>query len=191
MDRKKNARFNILSFNKMAIVLDDLEFEEGTINMGGTAGAVYAIPASQVKSITPPAAGSMSTSVIEFVQGAKCAKIYTTADTGQVKDVEVGDKDAGSFETNAEFWTPRISDKVLALKSKFANGGFILVMKDGNGTMRIIGSKDHPAYRVPGDIDTGKAPKDKNGASFKFQAASATPALIYTGTVEALVTPGT
>ena len=172
------------------IVLDDLTFEEGTINMGGTAGNVYAIPASQVKEIVAPAAGSLSTPTIITKTGQKFADIYATADTGEVKDVEVGDKDSGSFVTNAEFWTPRISDKMLNLKSKFANGGFILVMKDGNGTMRIIGSKDHPAYRVPGEIATGKAPKDRNGATFKFEAASATPAFIYTGTVDDLLTPG-
>jgi hypothetical protein len=172
------------------IVLDDLAFEEGTINMGGTAGNVYAVPASQVASIKPPAAGSMSTDTIVLKKGAKFADIYATPDTGSVKDVEVGEKDSGSFETNAEFWTPRISDKVLSLKSKFANGGFIFVMKDSNGTMRIIGSKDHPAYRVPKEISTGSAPKDRNGAGFAFVAASATPAYIYTGTVEALLTPG-
>ncbi|MGI4870428.1 MAG: hypothetical protein ACRYFX_04530 [Janthinobacterium lividum] len=176
----------------MSIVLDDLTFEEGEINMGGTAGKVYAIPASKVKSIAAPAAGTMTVPAagVVFETGEKCAEIYTTADTGEVKDQEVGDKDSGSFETNAEFWTPKVSDKVLALKSKFANGGFILFMKDSNGTWRIIGSKDHPAYRVPKEITTGKAPKDKNGASFAFVAASATPALIFGGTEVELLTPG-
>ena len=176
----------------MAIVLDDLDFEEGTINMGGTAGKVYAIPASQVESITYPSDGSMTVAKdgVKFKPGKKCAEIYTTADTGSVKDQEAGEKDAGSFETNAEFWTPRISDKVLALKSKFVNGGFILFMKDGNGTWRIIGSKDHPAYRVAKEISTGQNPKDKNGASFAFVAASATPAYIYAGTEKELLTPG-
>ncbi|RZK36037.1 MAG: hypothetical protein EOO57_07970 [Hymenobacter sp.] len=194
--KKKSIGSNLISnrlvSSNMSIVLDDLEFEEGTINMGGTAGKVYAIPASDVESITPPAAGTMTVLAggVKFKTGKKCAEIYTTADTGEVKDTEVGDKDSGSFETNAEFWTPRISDKVLNLKSKFANGGFILVMKDGNGTMRIIGSKDHPAYRVPKEIATGKAPKDRNGATFAFVAASATPAFIYTGTVADLLTPG-
>jgi hypothetical protein len=176
----------------MSIVLDDLEFEEGTINMGGTAGKVYAVAASDVESITPPPTNSMTvpTGGVKFKTGKKCAEIYTTADTGEVKDTEVGDKDSGSFETNAEFWTPRISDKVLNLKSKFANGGFILFMKDGNGTWRIIGSKDHPAYRVAKEIATGKAPKDRNGATFAFVAASATPAYIFAGTEAELLTPG-
>jgi hypothetical protein len=176
----------------MALILDDLEFEEGSVNMGGTAGKVYAIPASDVESITPPPAGSMTVPAggVKFKTGKKCAEIYMTADTGEVKDVEVGEKDGGSFETNAEFWTPKISDKVLVLKSQLSNGGFILFMKDGNGTWRIIGSKDHPAYRVPKEIGTGKAPKDRNGASFKFDAASATPALIYGGDEADLLVPG-
>jgi hypothetical protein len=176
----------------MSIVLPDLDFEEGTINMGGTAGKVYAIPASQVESITPPPTGTLTvpSGGVKFKTAAKCSEIYTTADTGEVKDVEVGEKDGGSFETNAEFWTPRISDKVLYLKSKFANGGFILFLKDGNGTWRIIGSKDHPAYRVPAEIGTGKNPKDRNGASFKFVAASATPAYIFAGDEKELLTPG-
>ncbi|MGI4865434.1 MAG: hypothetical protein ACRYFZ_16040 [Janthinobacterium lividum] len=176
----------------MSIVLDDLEFEEGTINMGGTAGKVYAIPASDVEEITPPVAGSMTVLAggVKFKTGKKCAEIYMTADTGEVKDVEVGEKDGGSFETNLEFWTPRISDKVLALKSKFANGGFIFFIKDGNGTWRIVGSKDHPAYRVPKEVGSGKAPKDRNGATFAFVAASATPAYIFAGTEVELLTAG-
>lgn len=174
----------------MAIILDDLEFEEGTINMGGTAGVVYAIPASKVKSIPAPAAGSLSVASIVFKTGEKCASIYMTADTGEVKDTEAGDKDSGSFVTSLEFWTPRVSDKMLYLKSQLANGGFIFVVKDGNGVARIIGSIDHPAYRVPAEIGTGKAPKDRNGATFKFEAASATPALIYTGDVADLLVPG-
>jgi hypothetical protein len=183
---------NLFIPNKMPITLVDLDFEEGTINMGGTAGKVYAIPASQVESITPPPTDSMTVPAggVKFKPGKKCAEIYTTADTGQVKDGEVGEKDAGSFVTTAEFWTPRISDKVLTLKSKFSNGGFILFLKDGNGTWRIIGSKDHPAYRVASDIDTGKSPKDKNGATFKFEAASATPAYIFAGNEKELLTPG-
>ena len=176
----------------MGLVLADLIFEEGTSNMGGTAGHIWAIPASDVLSIdAPTVAGTLTTSKITFKTGKKCVQIYMTADTGEVKDTETGDKDAGSFTTGLEFWTPRISDKVLALKAMFANGGFIFVVKDGNGVMRIVGSKDHPAYRMPGEITTGKvAGKDKNGASFKFEAASATPALIYSGDEAALGTAG-
>ena len=174
----------------MPLVLANLEFEEGTQNMGGTSGLIYAIPARDVLEITPPVSGTLTTSTVNFKTGKKCSTIYYTADTGEVKDVEVGEKDCGSFEVNMEAWTPRISDALLTLKSMLANGAYIFFMKDGNGVMRIIGSKDHPAYRTPGEIATGKAPKDKNGALLKFQAASPTPALIYSGDEEALVTPG-
>jgi hypothetical protein len=168
----------------MSIVLADFDFEEGTINMGGTAGKVYAIPASDVETI--PAAGPDGVTVATAIvckTGKKFAEIYMTSETGEVKDVEVGERDGGSFETNLEWWSPAISAELLALKSQFANGGFIFLVKDSNNVMRIVGSKDHPAYREPGEVTTGKAPKDRRGASFKFKASSPKPALIYTGVV--------
>lgn len=168
----------------MAITLADLDFEEGTINMGGTAGKVYAIPASDVLSIPAPAAGGLTVATaIVCKTGKKFAELYMTSDTGEVKDVEVGERDGGSFETMLEWWSPAISDQLLRLKSQFANGGFIFIVKDSNAVFRIIGSKDHPAYREPGEITTGKGPKDRRGASFKFKASSPTPALIYTGVI--------
>ena len=168
----------------MAIVLPDFNFEEGTINMGGTAGKVYAIPASDVETIPAPGANSLTVATaIVCKSGQKFAEIYMTSETGEVKDTEVGERDGGSFETGLEWWSPAISDELLTLKSKFANGGFIFLIKDSNNIMRIVGSKDHPAYREPGEITTGKAPKDRRGASFKFKASSPTPALIYTGPV--------
>jgi hypothetical protein len=173
----------------MSIVLADLDFEEGTINMGGLAGYVFAIPARDVESI--PAHDPLTFEVagpIVLKPGKKFSSYYQTPDTGEVKDVEVGEKDSGSFEINAEWWMPSINGSVLKAKSDFANGAFILVMKDSNGVQRIVGSKDHPAYRVPGEITTGKAPKDRRGASFKWQAASPWPALIYTGSVPLVAT---
>ncbi len=168
----------------MAITLADLDFEEGTINMGGLAGYIYAAPVSDVESIPAPAAGTLTVATaIVMKTGKKFTQIYMTSDTGEVKDVEVGERDGGSFETQLEWWTPAINEALLKLKSQFANGAFIFVVKDANGLKRIIGSLDHPAYREPGEINAGKAPKDRRGASFKFKAASPTPALIYTAEV--------
>lgn len=175
----------------MEIILN-ADFEEGTTNLGGLTREIFYAKASDVKLIPAPvdyAAGGITvTTAITCKTGKQFGRIYVTADTGQVTDKEVGEKDGGSFETELDFFHPRISEQLLKLKRLFSNGGFIFLATDGNGVMRIVGSLDHPAYRVAAEAKTGMAPKDRNGGNFKMVAASATPALIYTGVVP--LTPG-
>ena len=168
----------------MAFEVFDLAFEEGQINMGGTAGTILYVPASHVATLVldDTKQGVVVTS-LTLKTGKKWSSIYTTRDTASVVDKEVGEMDGGSFETELEFWTPKIREEVLRLKALFSNGGFIFAVKDGNNVQRIVGSPDHPAFRVAADISAGKAPKDRNGASFKFSAANARPAPIYTAAI--------
>lgn len=172
----------------MAFTIVDLEFEEGQKNMGGTAGTVLYIPASHIGTYTlDQTEDEVVLAAIAPKTGKKWGSIYMTRDTGMVEDTEVGEMDGGSFETQLEFFTPKIRKEVLRLKALFSNGGFIFAVKDGNGVQRIIGSPDHPAFRVPASIAGGKAPKDRNGASFKFSAANARPAPIFNGAISLAV----
>ena len=152
--------------------------------MGGTSGTVLYAPASHFATfVTDALQDEVILTSYTLKAGKRLAEIYMTRDTGSIMDQEVGEMDGGSFETQLEFFTPRIRKEVLRLKALFSNGGFIFFVKDGNGVMRVIGSIEHPAFRVPADVNGGKAPKDRNGASFKFSASNARPAPIYEGAV--------
>lgn len=164
----------------MPIVLDDLLFAEGTKNMGGMAGFIYAMLASDIAAIEYGPDGITVLS-IDLKEGKKAAKIYMTMDTGEIKDTEVGERDGGSFETSLEWFTPDISPTLLKAKTMLNNGGFVFVAMDAQKVVRMVGSVDYPAYREPGEIGTGKDPKGRRGATFKFKSASSTPAPIYVG----------
>ncbi|RNI27648.1 hypothetical protein EFA69_16145 [Rufibacter immobilis] len=170
------------------VVLEDLLFEEGTENMGGLVGEIYAAPASEVESITVAEDGVTATA-IKMKAGKKMSRIYFTKDTGKVEDNEVGERDGGSFETTLGFFHPGNSAAVLKAKKKFNNGGFIFLAMDAQGQMRVVGSKLYPAYREAGSITTGGTPTERRGATFNFKAASNGPALIFTGTVPLEVAP--
>lgn len=158
--------------------------------MGGTAGSVYYAPASHFATfVLDDTQDEVVLTSYTLKPGKKMGQIYMTRDTGSVVDKEVGEMDGGSFETELEFFHPKIRVEVLRLKALFSNGGFIFFVKDGNGTMRAVGSPDHPAFRMPADINGGKAPKDRNGASFKFSAANARPAPIYEGSISTALVP--
>jgi hypothetical protein len=164
----------------MTFVVMDLPFEEGSTNLGGTSGAVYYVPASHIKTFPAPGTDGVTIdTAIELLTGKRWGQIYMTRDTGSVVDKPVGDMDGRSYEVELEFFHPKIRAEVIKLQQLFTNGGFVFAVKDGNGLMRIIGSPDHPAYATNGEGNGGKAPKDRNGVSFKFSAASATPAPIY------------
>ena len=168
----------------MAITLANRLFEEGTRNMAGMRGRIFAAPASDVNQWTEPAAGATTLATdITCKTGKKFVEIYMTDETGQVEDQEVGEKDGGSWETTIEWWSPSIDEALLQLKANFANGGFVFIVEDAQKVKRIVGSPELPAYRVPDKVSTGKARKDRRGAGFKFMAPSPAPALIYTGDV--------
>lgn len=166
----------------MSIVLEDLLFAEGTKNMGGMAGFIFAALASDVLDITYDTDG-VTVTAITMKSGKKFQKIYMTKDTGELKDTEVGERDGGSFETSLEWFTPDINGALLRMKTMFNNGGFIFIVMDANKVERVVGNLDYPAYREPGEIGTGKDPKGRRGGTFKFKAAANTPAPIFTGSV--------
>ncbi len=162
-----------------AMTVQDLDFAVGSTNLGGTRGKVQYVPATHIKTWPEYDADGITLSTPPVLEtGKRWADIYTTKDTSSVEDKEVGELDGGSWETDLEFFHPKVRAELLTLKMIFTNGPFVLVVTDGNGVKRVVGSKDLPAYRTPGTISGGKTAKDRNGASFKFTASGDRPAPI-------------
>jgi hypothetical protein len=157
----------------------DLDFAVGQINMGGLRGEVFYTAAQHVETWPALDADGVTYSTAPVLKkGKRWAKVYTTKDTAGVTDKGVGELDGGSYETELEFFHPKIRVELIQLVNIFTNGGFIFVVKDGNGLRRVVGSPELPAYRSAEDVNAGKAAKDRNGVSFKFNASSPTPAPI-------------
>jgi hypothetical protein len=157
----------------------DLDFAVGQINMGGLRGKVYYTAAQHID-VWPAldADGVTMSTAPTLLSGMRWAEVYTTKDTAGLVDKGVGELDGGSYETELEFFHPKMRVELIQLINVFTNGGFVFIAKDGNGIMRIVGSPELPAYRTTTDANAGKAAKDRNGVSFKFTASSPTPALI-------------
>ena len=156
-----------------------LDYAVGQSNMGGTRGKLYYVPATHVKTWPEFEVDGVTLKTAPvLLTGKQWFEVYFTKDTGSVNNKKVGELDAGSWETTAKFFHPKVRSELVQLVNVFTNGPFILVMKDGNGIQRVVGSPELGAYLTEGDVDGGMAAKDRNGASFTFVASSPTPAPI-------------
>ncbi|MBC6698069.1 hypothetical protein [Hymenobacter sp. BT190] len=172
----------------MAYEIEDLPYEEeNAANIGGMAGSIYAARPSWIKTLPEPVdaadGGLTVTTAIVMETGKKFIDIYATRNSAGFEEKPAGELDGKSWEQTLSWFHPKIREGLLKVRQAINNGPWIFLAKDANGLMRIVGSKDLPAYSMEGAMGPGTEPKSRNGANFNVQAASGRPALIYTGPI--------
>lgn len=91
---------------------------------------------------------------IVLAAGKKFAKIELTTETGRIKHNVVGARGSKNFTNGFEFKTP----KTLASDEWFnenPNGCFVGLIPQKDGAIRVIGTKDIPAFMEAADADGG------------------------------------
>lgn len=162
-----------------AVFFGAVLFECGAENMAGFEGKILFYPDCLVteKPILPKrklasVLKDLVTATGAFVlkDNAKPIYIYCTEDTVGYKAEPQGETDGQSFKISGEFFHPGSSIEVAAFSRQVANMRGSLVMQDRDGKQFVVFGA-----RIKPTCDLGKAPADRRGYSFTFEASSVAP----------------
>ena len=156
----------------------------GSSNMGGYKGRVAFIPESAVKTV--PALPADPSETAEYVtatgsftfidSGGKPTPIYATRATVGYKAEIQGETDCKSYKITGEFFHPGNGIEAAAFARQVCNTpGYLLI--ENNDHQLLIGQDGLPCT-VSASFDGGKAPADKRGYSFTFEADSESPMIV-------------
>ena len=156
----------------------------GSSNMGGYKGRVAFIPESAVSKVPTLPAKPASTADYVTAEGSftfintgdKAIPIYATrATVGYKADIQ-GETDCKSYKITGEFFHPGNGIDAAAFARQICNTpGYLLI--ENNDHQLLIGQDGLPCT-VSASFDGGKAPADKRGYSFTFEADSESPMIV-------------
>lgn len=168
----------------------DLLHTDGSLNMGSIQVEAYYAPVGDflVMPEVPNAPATLAEAAViasnfTFKTGKCFKKMYITQDKGSVNDEIVGERDGKSFMNKLQAFHPGTKAEMLGFAALAANTGFIFIVVEADGQMRVIGSKAFPGKIDTGTITTSQTTAGLKGFTFEIGCASKTPAPIYTGTV--------
>lgn len=156
----------------------------GSSNMGGYKGRVAFIPESAVSKVpalpeSPSEAADYVTAAGSFTfinSGDKPTPIYATRATVSYKADIQGETDCKSYKITGEFFHPGNGIQAAAFARQICNTpGYLLI--ENNDHQLLIGQDGLPCT-VSASFDGGKAPADKRGYSFTFEADSESPMIV-------------
>ncbi|MGL4860584.1 MAG: hypothetical protein ACRC5A_12805 [Enterobacteriaceae bacterium] len=173
---------------------------DGSENMGGFKNRVAFIPAADV-SVVPAlplpadiaADADLVTAKGAFTfrtSGQKPKYIYATDKTIGFKSESQGEIDGQSFKQSGDFFFPGNKVAAAAFARYVNNTPGYLILEDPAGVQILVGQEGLPV-RIKPSLDLGKAPSDRRGFTFAFEADSIAP-MVVMGTpidFEALLTP--
>jgi len=116
-------------------------------------------------------------------QGKKFWKGYGTLDTVSLEDEMVGPYDSKSFKNIFKCEHPSVKALLAGWLRVVANKSLVIIVKDANGVMRVVGNSNFPASMSESKSSTGAKVEDGNKSSLAFESYNVCPAPIYTGTV--------
>lgn len=156
----------------------------GSSNMGGYKGRVAFIPESAVSKVpalpeSPSEAADYVTAAGSFTfinSGDKPTPIYATRATVSYKADIQGETDCKSYKITGEFFHPGNGIEAAAFARQICNTpGYLLIE---NSDHQLLIGQDGLPCTVSASFDGGKAPADKRGYSFTFEADSESPMIV-------------
>lgn len=156
----------------------------GSDNMGGYKGRIAFIPESAVKKSPSRPTNAVdavdsitATGSFEFIKdGDKPVPIYATRATIGYKAEIQGEADCRSYKKTGEFFHPGSKAEAAAFARQICNTPGYLIIEDEEKQI-LIGEEGYPCS-ISASFDGGKAPADKRGWSFTFEADSVAPLVI-------------
>lgn len=156
----------------------------GSDNMGGYKGRIAFIPESAVSKTpllpaSPTATADFVTATGAFVfikSGDKPTPIYATRATVGYKADQQGEVDCKSYKITGEFFHPGKKVDAAAFARQVCNTPGYLLIEDSE-SQQMVGQPGYPCT-ITASFDGGKAPADKRGWSFTFEADSVAPMII-------------
>lgn len=106
----------------------------------------------------------------------------TLMEKGAIVKRPVGDIASKTFEQIYTFYIPGADAIELEFLKSVLNVPSVYVVKDKNGTVHVLGSKEEPAYLQEAEQNTGTTATDPRGTAYTIRHVTGNPA-IYTGTI--------
>jgi hypothetical protein len=176
-------------FTLKNITEEDIALGQG--NMGALVDRIYVADRNDILNLNIPSLDSADpltiTADIQMKPGKKFKKWYFTPGTGKFSEAVVGETDGKSQEPAVEFIIPKNQPKVKEQIAYAQNASLIVIAKDANGQVMVIGTTDLPAKFEEGGPDTGQAYADRNHTRFMFKAPARFGCYYYTGGLAGLV----
>jgi len=178
--------------------MNDLLFTQGSDNLAGLVGEIYACPIEDI--LTPPTlavATSLKTTAtaIACKTGKKFSRIYITDETGKVETKAVGERDGKGRETMITGRYPALGTELEDFIRQAQNTPSVILYRLGrSGKLFLAGvsqlditstalSLTIPAYFETGDSSSGEKRADQNGALIGWKYTSAHGPIEYAGTI--------
>lgn len=116
-------------------------------------------------------------------------EIPCTLEEGQVKSTLVGPMDSPGFENTAAFSNAGNNEPLRGYIGYTANVEQVILMKENNGTVKIIGTQGYPARLVTGEHTNGGKVSDGNIIKHSYKSCSSVPCPTYLAPIP--LTPAT
>lgn len=120
---------------------------------------------------------------ITFAAGKGFQKLEVIQETGKVESVIEGEMDGKVFRNNCPLVFKGVESDKLGFSRFVKNKHLIFLIREHNGTYRLIGNTVTPARVEDGTADTGDARNAARRSSVNVYDYQDHPAPIYTGTV--------
>ena len=173
----------------MSIAYDDVEYAVGQNNDAGTQTEIFWAPLADVLTFpkVPADPADFTTAVTitgDFVMkpGKKFNTLYCTLEEGEVTSSLVGERDGKSMENMINGFYPGNKAQILGFIEWAKNTPLVMVVKELEGQMRIMGSDGLPCYIETADLTTGKKVADRKGITWSAKSVGRI-APILTGAV--------
>ncbi len=105
-------------------------------------------------------------------------------DTGKLTENAVGETGSKSMESMYEGFIPGTGAANLEFIKDQLNACDVFVVKDAEGQMRVLGTKDRPAFLDSVEITTGATSVDRAGVAFTVKSTQGGPAPVYAGVID-------
>lgn len=129
------------------------------------------------------------TTAIVMKSGKSFKDIYSTLGEGKLDWAKVGNRDSVSWENMLEFSMPNDTPEFIGFCAYAGNERFILLVRQPNGRVRLVGSLDSPAFFDDGKGTSGDKPSTARATKVTFKDSQNTPAPIYTPALTSLLIP--
>lgn len=114
-----------------------------------------------------------------MVEGKFFHKVPCIPEEGQVKSTLVGPTESRAFENMASFTNAGNNDALRGFLAYNANRPIILIMKELNGTMKVVGTQKYPALMDTVEATNGAKTTDGNIIKNSFKAMCEVPCPTY------------
>lgn len=135
----------------------------------------------------PATPSALMETTTDFVMktGKKFLHGQTVLNNGEVKWELVGPRGGKCYKHTLECFVPENSASKLGVISLMKNRRLVIIGKDRQGILRIVGSESLPATLDTAPGTTGKSSEDSPGAGnvLTFMTESNNPPLIYKGDI--------